>query len=74
MREDLSLKYAINEDEENLDVSVHAFFEPGGETQTKVQANSPSICVHLDYSDSQILPSEDFLYKDHDFPIETYPL
>ena len=38
------------------------------------RANAPPAHIHLDYSDSQITPSEDYLYKDPDFPIETCPL
>jgi hypothetical protein len=36
------------------------------------RANAPPVQIHLDYSDSQILPPEDFLYKFPDYPIETY--
>ncbi len=36
------------------------------------RANAPPVHIHLDYSDSQIPPSEDQLYKDPDYPIETY--
>jgi hypothetical protein len=38
------------------------------------RANAPPVHIHLDYSDSQIPPSEDYLYKDPDFPIEICPL
>ena len=38
------------------------------------RANAPPVYIHLDYSDSQIPPSEDYLYKDPDFPIETCTL
>ena len=36
------------------------------------KANAPPVHIHLDYSDSQIPPSEDHLYEDPDYPIETY--
>jgi len=36
------------------------------------RANAPPVHVHLDYSDSQIPPSEDHLYKDPDYSIEPY--
>ena len=28
--------------------------------------------IHQDYSDSQLPPSEDYLYSDPDYPIEVY--
>jgi predicted Zn-dependent peptidase len=37
------------------------------------RTNAPPVHIHLDYSDSQIPSSEDSLYKDFDFPIETCP-
>jgi hypothetical protein len=36
------------------------------------RANAPPVHICLDYSDSQIPPSEDQLYKDPDYPIETH--
>jgi hypothetical protein len=36
------------------------------------KANAPPVHILLDYSDSQISPNEDQLYKDPDYPIETY--
>jgi hypothetical protein len=34
------------------------------------RANAPPVHIHLDYSDSQIPPCEDQLYKDPEYPIE----
>jgi len=36
------------------------------------RTNAPPMHVHLDYSDSQIPPCEDQLYKDPDYPIEAH--
>ena len=36
------------------------------------RANAPPVHIHLDYSDSQIPSSEDYLHKDPDYPIENY--
>ncbi len=36
------------------------------------KANAPSPTVHIDYSDSQVSPCEDYLYTDPDYPIEDY--
>jgi hypothetical protein len=37
------------------------------------KANAPPINVHIDYSDSQVTPCEDYLYGDPDYPVEMYP-
>ena len=34
------------------------------------KTNAPPLNVHIDYSDSQLLSSEDYLYSDPDYPIE----
>jgi hypothetical protein len=34
------------------------------------KANGPPLNVHIDYSDSQLPPSEEYLYSDPDYPIE----
>ena len=36
------------------------------------RASALPIDTYLDYSDSQIPPNEDLLYKDPDYPLETY--
>ena len=36
------------------------------------KANGPQPNVHIDYSDSQVPPCEDYLYRDPDYPIENY--
>jgi hypothetical protein len=36
------------------------------------KANAPPLNVNIDYSDSQLPPSEDYLYSDVDYPIEDY--
>jgi hypothetical protein len=36
------------------------------------RANTPPVPICLDYSDSQLPPSEYHLYRDPDYPIETY--
>jgi hypothetical protein len=36
------------------------------------KANAPQPNVHIDYSDSQVPPCEDYLYCDQDYPIEIY--
>ena len=36
------------------------------------KANMPQPNVHIDYSDSQAPPCEDYLYCDPDYPIEVY--
>ena len=33
------------------------------------KTKAPSLSVYIDYSDSQVLPSEDHLYIDPDYPI-----
>ena len=35
------------------------------------RANTPPLNVHIDYSDSQLPPSEDHLYSDPDYPIDS---
>ena len=35
------------------------------------RANAPPVECHIDYSDSQVPPCEDYLYCDPDYPIET---
>jgi len=35
-------------------------------------ANRPQQNVHIDYSDSQVPPCEDYLFHDAEYPIETY--
>jgi hypothetical protein len=42
------------------------------------KTNAPPVDMHLDYSDSQLPPSEEYLYSDpelsaSDYPIEMYP-
>jgi len=34
------------------------------------RANAPPVNIHLDYSDSQIPPSEDCLYKQPEYPMD----
>jgi len=36
------------------------------------RANAPSSNIHIDYSDSQIPPSEEHLFHDPEYPIEEY--
>ena len=36
------------------------------------KANGPQPNVHIDYSDSQVPPCENYLYRDPDYPIENY--
>jgi hypothetical protein len=36
------------------------------------RANAPPTDVHIDYSDSQVPPSGDYLFHDTDYPIESY--
>jgi hypothetical protein len=36
------------------------------------RANAPPRQLEIDYSDSQVPLSEEFLYKDPDYPIDTY--
>jgi hypothetical protein len=36
------------------------------------KANSPPPNVHIDYSDSQVPPCDEYLYSDPDYPIEVY--
>jgi hypothetical protein len=36
------------------------------------RANAPPLHIHLDYSDSQIPPSEDPLYQEPEYPIDAY--
>jgi len=36
------------------------------------KAHAPPPTVHIDYSDSQVPPCEDYLYTDPDYPIEDY--
>lgn len=36
------------------------------------RANGPPGGLHIDYLDSQMPPSEDHLYIDHDYSIDTY--
>ncbi len=67
----IDLRFNRGMDQDSPSRRKHAFFEPAGETQTKVQANSPSICVHLDYSGSQIPSFADDVHKDPDYPIES---
>ena len=41
-------------------------------TRPQPKANAPPVPVHLDYSDSQILPSEDYLYRNPEYPMDVY--
>jgi hypothetical protein len=41
-------------------------------TRIRPRAKAPPANVHIDDSDSQIPPSEDYLYGDPDYPIDTY--
>jgi hypothetical protein len=43
-----------------------------GKAPTLVNPSPPKI--HIDYSDSQVPSSEDYLYYDPDYPIEAYAL
>jgi hypothetical protein len=36
------------------------------------KANAPPVHIHLDYSDSQVPPCEDYLFHDPEYPIEAY--
>jgi hypothetical protein len=36
------------------------------------RANAPPPDVHIDYSDSQVPSSDDYLFHDPDYPIEAY--
>jgi hypothetical protein len=36
------------------------------------RANAPSSNIHIDYSDPQVPPSDDCLFHDPDYPIESY--
>ena len=36
------------------------------------KTNTPALNVHIDYSDSQLPSSEDYLYTDPDYPIEAF--
>ena len=36
------------------------------------RANAPPVECHIDYSDSQVPPCEDYLFHDAEYPIETY--
>ncbi len=36
------------------------------------KTNAPPLNVHIDYSDSQLPSSEDYLYTDPDYPIEAF--
>jgi len=36
------------------------------------RANAPPVECHIDYSDSQVPPREDYLFHDAEYPIETY--
>jgi hypothetical protein len=38
------------------------------------RTNAPPSNIHIDSSNSQIPPSEDYLYCDPDYPIEAYAL
>ena len=44
---------------------VHVYSPPEGPT--------PNV-QHVDYSDSQLPPSEEYLYIDEDYPLEDYTL
>jgi hypothetical protein len=44
----------------------------GPEGQTPPWANAPQVIPHIDYSDSQVPSSVDYLYFDPDYPIEMY--
>jgi hypothetical protein len=37
-----------------------------------LEVGIPGNTLHIDYSDSQFPPSEDYLYSDVDYPIEVY--
>ena len=44
----------------------------GSTSRRPPKANAPPPNVHIDYSDSQVPPCDEYLYSDPDYPIEVY--
>ena len=63
---------SVIEDEEIIKKILKHLGLWGREARPPPKAITPSIDVHVDYSDSQVPPCDDYLYCDPEYPIETY--